>query len=186
MMHRCVSLMVALGVMIAALGLPPDSAGAASPTRQPLQQAHWSARVVKPFGAAVRSAPSGDASVLFVAACNERFPLLDIRQGWYQVSGGGWIGGGRLVAGADPPFADCGGGFTFQIGQPVGTSVATGCLSLRTEPSREAAILHCVANGHRYEVVNGPLDPGTGEDWFVVRSPSTGRGWVLAEHLYPL
>ena len=35
----------------------------------------------------------------------------------------------------------------------------------------------------RYAVLDGPFDPGSGDDWFRVTSPSTGSGWALAEHL---
>ena len=32
--------------------------------------------------------------------------------------------------------------------------------------------------------MDGPFDPGTGEDWIRVTSASTGTGWVLADHVY--
>jgi hypothetical protein len=41
-----------------------------------------------------------------------------------------------------------------------------------------------VADGEA-KIVDGPFDPGTGEDWFEVYSASTGTGWALAEYLYP-
>lgn len=74
---------------------------------------------------------------------------------------------------------------SIHVGEYVETYVATGCLSLCATPSRSAATLTCVSNGHAYVIVNGPLDPGTGEDWFEVYSSSTGGGWALAEHLFP-
>ena len=43
-----------------------------------------------------------------------------------------------------------------------------------------------MANGHDYTVIDGPFDPGTGEDWFKVTSLTTGPGWALAEYLYPI
>ena len=46
-------------------------------------------------------------------------------------------------------------------------------------------MLDCVYNGHSYAIVDGPFDPGTGEDWIKVTSPTTGTGWALAENLYP-
>ena len=58
-------------------------------------------------------------------------------------------------------------------------------MSLRDEPARDAAIDACVQNGYQYQIINGPFDPGTGEDWFVVYSQGTGSGWALAEYLYP-
>lgn len=79
---------------------------------------------------------------------------------------------------------DCAGAITFQIGQPAITRVQSGCLSLRTDPSRDAAFTHCVSNGHVYTLVNGPLAVD-GEDWFEVTSPSTGAGWCLAQFLLP-
>lgn len=46
-------------------------------------------------------------------------------------------------------------------------------------------MLTCVENGHRYQIVNGPVGPGTGEDWFEMYSSRTGSGWVLADRLLP-
>jgi hypothetical protein len=57
---------------------------------------------------------------------------------------------------------------------------------LRSRPSREAAVLDCVYNGHTYMIVDGPFEPGTGEDWIKVTSPTTGTGWALADHLFPV
>lgn len=153
------------------------------------------ARVIRPYGAAVRVAPDGDAANLYNAACNETFPIVGRSGDWYEVYPGqsqlgaatGWVGGGRVRTGAYayPSSVDCGGAPTFYAGQYVGTYVESGCLSLRAAPSRRAEILSCVDNHHLYQVDNGPFDPGTGEDWFQVGSRATGTGWVLARHLYP-
>ena len=146
------------------------------------------ARVSKPFGAAIRVAPDSDAPIMFHTPCGDTWPVIGQQGGWVQIQtgvGGGWIGGARVVTGAPPPPVNCAGGrFVFTTGY-VSTYVPTGCLSLRAEPSREGRILACVPNGHIYLVTNGPLDPGTGEDWFEVYSPRTGTGWSLAAHLYP-
>ena len=56
------------------------------------------------------------------------------------------------------------------LGQATGTNQE----SLRATPSREGAIRACVKNDHQYLVTDGPYDPGSGEDWFKVTSPSTG------------
>ena len=67
----------------------------------------------------------------------------------------------------------------------VSTSVADGCLVLRSRPDTDAPGLACVEDSHRYAVLDGPFDPGSGDDWFRVSSPETGSGWAPAEHLYP-
>lgn len=90
-----------------------------------------------------------------------------------------------MAVGSPPPSADCSGGLSLSVGQPVRTYVPSGCLSLRATPSRSAAMLTCVENGWGYQIVNGPVDPGTGEDWFEVYNSRTGSGWVLADHLLP-
>ena len=74
---------------------------------------------------------------------------------------------------------------SLSVSQQVETYVASGCLSLRATPSPSAAILTCVENGHRYRIINGPVAPGTSEDWFEVYSRRTGSGWVLADHMLP-
>jgi hypothetical protein len=146
------------------------------------------ARVVKPFGAPVRAVPSPDGAIMFSARCGEVWPVLDVARGWVKIStqaGIGWIGGARVMVGTTPSMVDCSEArFIFPTGYVV-AHVSTGCSSLRNRPSAESPILSCVGNGHRYAVLDGPFDPGTGDDWFRVSSPSTGSGWALAEHLYP-
>ena len=171
----------------AALLALPSHALAAEPAAVHTQRAQQYARVVKPYGAAIRTAPDGDAPIVHSSACGDLWPVLETRNGWVRVTNGvegGWIGGARVALGS-PPAADCSGGFSFHVLQEVRTYVPTGCLSLRTAPSRSAAMRTCVANGFYYVIVNGPVDPGTGEDWFEVDSPLTGQGWVLADHLVP-
>lgn len=146
------------------------------------------ARVIKPYGAAIRVSPSSDAPIMFHTQCGDIWPVVYEQGGWVRIQaelGAGWIGGGRVAVGSPPPRADCRNArFIFTTGY-VETYVPTGCLSLRAQPSRQAAILACVPNGHTYLVTNGPFDPGTGEDWFEVYSRATGPGWSLADHLYP-
>jgi len=146
------------------------------------------ARIIKPFGAAFRAAPSSDSAVLASLACGAVLRVIGFEDGWVQVlydDKPGWVGGGRVAVGTPPAPADCDGGYPFWVGQYVGTFVETGCLSLRAAPSRDAQMLACVGSGHEYEIVDGPFDPGTGEDWYAVYSRSTGSGWVLARYLIP-
>jgi len=154
-----------------------------------LRQQLWGTiRVTKPYGAAIRTAPSSNADVLITAACNDAFEVLEMRGGWYLVEypgvARGWIGAGRVSAlsGGYPPVVECGRGVTFQVGNIVAPSVARGCLSLRRAPSRQAHIDACVGNDARYVIYNGPFDPGTGEDWYYLVSPYNG-GWALADYL---
>lgn len=146
------------------------------------------ARVVKRFGATVRAVPSSDAAIMFNTHCGDLWPVLAVDGGWVKVrtdSGAGWIGGSRVVVSSTPAVVDCSEArFLFPTGY-VSTLVPTGCLSLRSRPFSEAPILSCVGNGHVYAVLDGPFDPGSGDDWFKVSSPSTGTGWALAEYLYP-
>lgn len=169
--YRLLSIAAAL-VTSVAVATPPTATATESAdlSRQPAAEY---LRVIKPYGAAVQAAPTNYSATLFTASCDDVFPLLNQSGDWYEVYVGltylpgvetGWIGGGRVQTGAYPPSADCGGAPTFPIAETVRTYVATGCLSLRPRPSRQAAILSCVNNHHVYLIVNGPLDPGTGED----------------------
>lgn len=183
-----------LGLALA-IGVTPWSTDAsiarAAVDNQPLY-----ARVVKPLGAAVRSAPSSAQAnnIHFVADCNDVFPVVGTNGPWIQVwatgspfgtSGDfGWIGSARVAVGPDPPPVNCAGAVTYQLGARVVTSVPSGCLSLRERPSRNAEYEHCVGNGHLYYVINGPMEV-SGEDWLEVFSDATGRGWVLGEFVYP-
>ena len=145
------------------------------------------ARVVKPFGASVRVVPSSEAAIMFNTRCGDIWPVQAVDGGWVKVrtdGGAGWIGGSRVVVSSAPAQVDCAEArFIFPTGS-VSTQVPTGCLSLRGRPSAEAPVLSCVDNGHVYTVLDGPFDPGSGDDWFKVTSPSTGTGWTLAKHLY--
>jgi hypothetical protein len=146
------------------------------------------ATVVKPFGASVRTAQSSEAPVAFNSRCGDVWPVVAVQAGWVKVRANGatgWIGGGRVVVSSTPPSVDCSGGRFLAPTGTVTTKAATGCLTLHVRPSRDADSLACVENGHEYAVVDGPFDPGTGEDWFKVTSPTTGTGWALAGHLYP-
>jgi hypothetical protein len=143
--------------------------------------------VVKPYGAALRASPAGDARILVTVGCNTILRVLEASAGWYRVSTGrveGWVGGARVADAGNPPRFDCTNAVTYQVGDPVVTFVQSGCLSLRETPSRSAAILQCVENGTRYTIVNGPIDVD-GEDWFEVSAPRIGRGWSLAQFLRP-
>jgi hypothetical protein len=154
-----------------------------------MQQAARFATVSKPFGATGRVAPSSDAQALVIVGCGDEFPVLEVQGGWVRVqmsSGPAWIGGGRVMVGAARTSVDCSHERFLFLGGPVTARVETGCLSLRARPSREAATLACVDSGHEYIVVDGPFDPGTGEDWLKVTSPCTGTGLALAVYLYPV
>jgi hypothetical protein len=162
-----------------------DSAGRSETIEQ---RSGLYARVVKPFGAPIRVVPSPEGAILSSTRCGEVWPVLDVVRGWVKIrtqTGVGWIGGARVMVGSTPPMVDCSGArFIIPTGYVV-AHVSTGCSSLRNRPSAESPILSCVGNGHMYAVLDGPFDPGTGDDWFRVSSPSTGSGWALAEHLYP-
>ena len=144
-------------------------------------------RVVRQFGAALCTAPSGEADIVVVAACGETLTVAGENDGWYQVYARArslWVGKARVENASAPSRPDCTNATTFQINDVVLTQVAQGCLSLRRTPSRDAPYDHCVNNGHRYTIINGPV-AAEGEDWFEVQSASTGSGWVLAQFLRP-
>lgn len=182
LMHTTVLALIAIALIV--------EGGHAAPTGQETEavsQAGSYARVMKPHGAAVRVAPSSDATIMFHKPCGDLWPVLAQQRGWVRIqtdAGPGWVGGARVAVGSPPPWADCSNARFLYTTAYVTTFVPTGCLSLRDRPSREAAILDCVSNGHLYLVTDGPFDPGTGEDWFEVYSPATGSGWALADHLY--
>jgi hypothetical protein len=143
--------------------------------------------IIKRFGAALRMQPSSSAAIVMVMECGSRVGVSGASAGWYHVYAGryaGWVGGARVADAQNPPAYDCTDSYTFQMGNHVYSYVRTGCLSLRVQPSRNAAYHHCVSNHHDYVVTNGPIEVA-GEDWFGVTSPSTGSGWSLAQYLYP-
>ena len=151
------------------------------------QQRTMYATVIRAYGAAIRVGPSSDAPIKFNTGCGDIWPVAETSGGWVKVrtdAGFGWIGGGRVVVRTSPATVECSDAHFIAPTTYVKTYVASGCLSLRATPSREGTVVACVKNEHRYLVVDGPYDPGTGEDWFKVTSPSTGTGWTLADHLY--
>jgi hypothetical protein len=146
-----------------------DLQGSNQPNAPEVQGSGQRATVVKSFGASIRVAPSADAPVMFNAPCGTSWPVVSVERGWVKVktdAGNGWIGGGRvsIVGGAQP--ADCSEKRFISTTAEVWTLVPSGCLDLRGRPSREAASIACVGNGHLFTVVDGPFDPGSGEDWF--------------------
>jgi hypothetical protein len=145
------------------------------------------ATVVRQHGAALRVAPSSDATTLTILPCGDAWPVLAVQGGWVKLQmpdGTAWVGGGRVAVSSSAKAVTCPTDLPLVIGGGVVTNVDSGCLSLRARASRDAAILDCVDNGHSYTVLDGPFDPGTGEDWIKVTSASTGTGWVLADHVY--
>ena len=146
------------------------------------------ATVIRPFGATVRVLPATDATALFNAPCGTVLPVLSVDRGWVKVdtaSGAGWIGGSRVHVSSTPPAVDCSEARSIVPTGTAETIVSDGCLDLRIRPADDAPSVSCVENGHLYAVIDGPFDPGSGDDWFRVSSPGTGSGWALAEHLYP-
>ena len=165
-----------------------DLQGSSQPSTPDVQGTAQRATVVKPFGASIRVAPSADAPAMFNAPCGSNWPVVAVESGWVKVktdAGNGWIGGGRVSMLSSAQAVDCSNRRFIYATAEVWTLVPSGCLDVRSRPSREAASLACVSNGHIFTVVDGPFDPGTGEDWFRVTSSSTGTGWTLADNLYP-
>jgi hypothetical protein len=147
------------------------------------------ATVVKPFGASVRVAPSLDALGLHNVPCGTALQVVNVDRGWIKVrvdAGVGWISAGRVALGSGPAAVDCSGKRFLDPTADAWAFAPAGCLSLKTRPSPDADELACVGNSHIFSIVDGPFDPGTGEDWFKVTSNTTGTGWVVAESLYPL
>jgi hypothetical protein len=147
------------------------------------------ARVIRPYGASIRALPSSDAALVFNSRCGEVWPVQKVERGWVEVrteTGLGWIGGSRVVVSSTPPTMDCSEGQFISPNDNVRTQVPSVCLTLRSRPGDDAPALDCVDNGHVYTVLDGPFDPGSGEDWFRVSSPSTGSGWAPAKHLFPI
>ena len=175
---------IAFAVLAAGAGAQTPGAANATDVRVTPQ-----ARVIKPFGAALRTDPSSDAPVIESLQCGDILPVIGFENGRVQVLDGdteGWVGGGRVSVGTPPAQTTaCHTSRALYVGEDVVTDVDSGCLSLRATPSREARMLGCVKNNHVYGIVDGPIDPGTGKDWFQVYSASTGAGWSTAEYLYP-
>jgi hypothetical protein len=144
--------------------------------------------VIKQYGAALRVAPSSEAEIVVTASCGETLSVVGSQDGWYEVYSRAqylWVGGARVADAARPPQFSCREAVTFQVFDTVETFVVTGCLSLRAYASRNAPFEHCVTNGHRYTILNGPIEVA-GEDWFEVWSGETGSGWVLAQFIFPM
>ena len=180
--------LVALTIAPVAMLAPPAQGIELPGAPSDMQQGRTYARVVKQYGAAIRSAPSSDAMIYWMASCNDVFVVIGRSSGWYEVldtdGTSGWVGGARVSVGAAPAPVDCRGAVTFQAGGTVYASVPSGCLSIRYEPSRAAGYGACVPSGYRLEIMNGPMEVN-GEDWFEVWSPNTGGGWSLAAYLRP-
>lgn len=161
---------------------------AETPASDSEQRSALFARVIKPFGAVVRALPSNESAIVFNSRCGDTWQALAVEGGWVKIRAEnaiGWIGGSRVHVSSVPPTVDCS---EARHVYPTGyfwIYVPTGCLNLRSRPSFEAASLACVETGHTYAVLDGPFDPGSGDDWFRVTSPTTGTGWVLAAHLFP-
>lgn len=166
----------------------PSWAGSPMPTAHATQARFPSTLVIiKRFGAALRSAPSSNAAIGTVLTCGATLRVEGAASGWYHVGSGnydGWVGGARVADASNPPAYDCTDAYTFQPRQHGYSYVKTGCLSLRTVPSRTASYRYCVRNFHDYMVTNGPIEVA-GEDWFGVTSRSTASGWVVAVYLLP-
>jgi len=140
------------------------------------------------FGATVRVAPFVDARVLMSTRCGEVWPVLSVKDGWVAVKtpeGKGWVGGGRVLVSTPPAATDCEGARFLPQDSTATVRGVSACLPLRPRPSSEAPAIACVANGHDYTVLDGPLEANPGEDWFRVSSATTGAGWALATSLYP-
>jgi S1-C subfamily serine protease len=146
--------------------------------------------VNKRYGAALRAAPSSDAAIITALSCGAPVQVLSGQDpsGWFLVradSSQGWVGGVRLREGAAADPASCVGAPypPYALGQNVRALVQSGCLGVRTSPSANAAITGCVTSGHNFQITNGPIEVDL-EDWFAVRSTSTGlSGWTRAQYL---
>jgi hypothetical protein len=136
------------------------------------------------YGTALRAAPNSDARIIVVLGCGTTLRQVGVNGDWYHTvtsnQTDGWVGGARIEPAGSA--VDCAGAVTYQPGDQALSHVQSGCLSLRSSPSRDASFTHCVSNGHVYTILNGPINV-SGEDWFEVTSPSTGSGWVLADFL---
>jgi hypothetical protein len=193
MKNRAIACVAACLIACSLSTAVPRTANAA--TSQPMSTSRGNAAlphslvVFKRYGAALRSTPSSNASIMRTMPCGATMRVIGRRNGWYHVAQGtrpnnGWVGGARVADAANPPSYDCTDAYTFQPYQHGYTYVKSGCLSLRANPSRTATYAHCVKNLHDYIVTNGPIEVA-GEDWFGVYSTSTGGGWVLAVYLLP-
>ena len=183
--HALIVATIALAVLASAARA--ETLGRVGGPADESQQRGMYAKVVRDYGAAIRVGPSSDAPIMFNTGCGDIWPVLETSGGWVKVrtdAGSGWIGGARVIVSSSPAAVDCRDARFIAPTTYVKTYVAAGCLSLRATPSREGKILACVDNGHDYLVIDGPVDRGTGEDWFKVTSRSTGSGWVLADHIY--
>lgn len=179
------TVLLALSLVVAAAGVVAqhvDSATAAAAMTQPPVVV-----VIKQYGAALRVAPSSEAEIIITASCGETLSVVGAHDGWFEVYSRAqflWVGGARVADAGRPPQFSCREAVTFQVFDVVETFVVTGCLSLRTLASRDAPFEHCVTNGQRYVILNGPIEVA-GEDWFEVWSAETGSGWVLAQFIFP-
>lgn len=189
-MRRVVVVLLLLAIVGVAFG-PAPTVRASEPRHEDSVGANSAVqylRVVRRFGAAIRGAPSSNATIYWIASCNDTFVVTGESNGWWQISLGGgdygWVGGARVSVGVSPAYGNCANAVTFQIGS-IAYAHPERCLSLRTYPSRDAPYDYCVPWGHAYEVINGPRTSAQGEDWIQVWSPSTGSGWSLANLLSP-
>ncbi len=85
------------------------------------------------------------------------------------------------------------------VGTPSATATATvlavgmvaavdsrpDCLNLREEPSLDARVLKCLADGQRLILLEGPRNSGELLWWRVELIGSTGTGWVAERYVRP-
>jgi hypothetical protein len=138
-MHAVIVAVVAFAVLVVGARAETPSAAGTTEVRVTPQ-----ARVIKPFGAALRTAPSSDAPIVESLQCGDILPVIGFENGWVQVLDGdieGWVGGGRVAVGSPPAPGACHTSRALYVDSYVTTNVDSGCLSLWSKPSRQASVL---------------------------------------------
>jgi S1-C subfamily serine protease len=181
-------------VAIVQAGQLPPPAAASEPTLPPptastrLEPPPTMITINKKYGAALRASPASSAPILVNAGCGVTLPVTQSQGGWYQVTVFGvtaWVGAARGVPGPAVAAGVCAGAPVppYQMGDVVRSQVASGCLSVRPEPSSNAPVTECVPNGYRFVLVNGPVET-QGQDWFGVANATTKlNGWARTDFL---
>jgi uncharacterized protein YgiM (DUF1202 family) len=103
---------------------------------------------------------------------------------WYKVTGAygdGWVAGAflRTATSSSGP-GEPGGTLEIKVDYTVYTNDTQ--VNMRSQPSTSGTVLHRVAKGAKFQVIEGPRS-ANGYTWWRVRNSQYGSGWIVANYL---
>lgn len=108
-------------------------------------------------------------------------PISDPNDNWYKVRYNnveGWVSARYLIVTPPPPVVS-------DEDYAFGTNMRfTSSTNIRSKPSTSSSILGTVARNTWTFIMSGPI-AADGYDWYQVRVPDTGDGWVIKDNVLP-